>query len=308
MIEMKQLQYMVVCADLQSFSRAADALYTTQPNVSKIIKTLEEELGFELFVRQNRGIQLSSRGKKVYNYAYRVMENMQQLTEFAQMDRGEELLISCNPSSWMAAGFAEFYNLYKDQDICFHMITASTENIVKRCAEGQDDMGFIYLMESQLPSFQYKLERGHLSFHELKRTKAKIYFGPQNPLSEKSSVEEIPMESVRLVQCYEDEFTVGHNWDLFMHENGKKLNMKVSVITNSDYVMNELLENTDLGNISAAYLSHEEKELDHRGISLYGEEEPVIFGCIMRKDEEPGHWMKMYLAFIENRLKNMENR
>ena len=43
MIEIKQLQYLVVCADLQSFSRAADVLYTTQPNVSRVIRSLETE-------------------------------------------------------------------------------------------------------------------------------------------------------------------------------------------------------------------------------------------------------------------------
>ena len=44
MIETKQLQYLVVCADLKSFSRAAEVLYTTQPNVSKVIRSLEEEI------------------------------------------------------------------------------------------------------------------------------------------------------------------------------------------------------------------------------------------------------------------------
>ena len=78
--------------------------------------------------------------------------------------------------------------------------------------------------------------------------------------------------------------------------------MKVSVVTNSDYVMNELLRNTDLGNISGDYLSHEEKVLGHAGISLYGEEEPVIFGYIQRRDGKPGKWADRFLQFIRKRL------
>ena len=54
MLEVKELQYFVVCADLSSFSRAAEVLYTTQPNVSKVIRSLEEKLGFEVFERDNR--------------------------------------------------------------------------------------------------------------------------------------------------------------------------------------------------------------------------------------------------------------
>ena len=59
MLEVKELQYFVVCADLSSFSRAAEVLYTTQPNVSKVIRSLEEKLGFEVFERDNRGIKLT---------------------------------------------------------------------------------------------------------------------------------------------------------------------------------------------------------------------------------------------------------
>ena len=47
MLEVKELQYFVVCADLSSFSRAAEVLYTTQPNVSKVIRSLEEKLGLQ---------------------------------------------------------------------------------------------------------------------------------------------------------------------------------------------------------------------------------------------------------------------
>ena len=60
MLEVKELQYFVVCADLSSFSRAAEVLYTTQPNVSKVIRSLEEKLGFEVFERDNRGSRNAS--------------------------------------------------------------------------------------------------------------------------------------------------------------------------------------------------------------------------------------------------------
>ena len=51
MIETKQLEYFIKCVELGSFSRAAEVLHTTQPNVSKVIKTFELELNMDLFVR-----------------------------------------------------------------------------------------------------------------------------------------------------------------------------------------------------------------------------------------------------------------
>lgn len=193
MIETKQLQYLIVCADLQSFSKAAEVLYTTQPNVSKIIRSLEEELGFLLFDRQNRGIFLTKKGRKVYEYACKAVENINQLAAFAKMEEGEELLISFNPSSWMAACFTEFYQKYQKEAVSFSLISASTEEVLKRCGSGLDDMGFVHMMEPQMLPFQYKLEKNNLEFIELKRRKAMLYFGHQNPMGQKKLIEEVPI-------------------------------------------------------------------------------------------------------------------
>ena len=48
-MDLKQLQYFVVCAQTGSFSDAAKNLYSTQPSVSKVIKGLEDTLGMQLF-------------------------------------------------------------------------------------------------------------------------------------------------------------------------------------------------------------------------------------------------------------------
>ena len=50
-MDLKQLQYFVVCAQTGSFSDAAKNLYSTQPSVSKVIKGLEDTLGMQLFER-----------------------------------------------------------------------------------------------------------------------------------------------------------------------------------------------------------------------------------------------------------------
>ena len=58
-MDLKQLQYFVVCAQTGSFSDAAKNLYSTQPSVSKVIKGLEDTLGMQLFERLPRGIRLT---------------------------------------------------------------------------------------------------------------------------------------------------------------------------------------------------------------------------------------------------------
>ena len=80
-MELKQLQYFIVCAQELSFSGAAQKLFTTQPNVSKVIKALEEELGYQLFERHSKGISLTEEGKHMYEYALNIQENLQQIQQ-----------------------------------------------------------------------------------------------------------------------------------------------------------------------------------------------------------------------------------
>ena len=64
-MDLKQLQYFVVSVDSGSFKKTAELLYTSQPHVSKIIKSLETELQTELLVRKARGVEMTEAGRKV---------------------------------------------------------------------------------------------------------------------------------------------------------------------------------------------------------------------------------------------------
>ena len=46
-MELRQLEYFMITCEKGSFNQAAECLYTTQPNVSKVISSLEKELGRE---------------------------------------------------------------------------------------------------------------------------------------------------------------------------------------------------------------------------------------------------------------------
>ncbi len=62
--------YKVFCivAENESFSRAAEKLYISQPAITQTIKKLEEQLGGKLFYRNNNGVSLTEEGKHLYEY------------------------------------------------------------------------------------------------------------------------------------------------------------------------------------------------------------------------------------------------
>ena len=75
-MDIAALQAFVAIADSGSFSRAADALFLTQPAISKRIATLETELGIPLFDRIGRGVQLSPAGIALLDQARRILNEV----------------------------------------------------------------------------------------------------------------------------------------------------------------------------------------------------------------------------------------
>lgn len=51
-----------------SFTKAARALGSTQPNVTRAMNCLEQQLHNTLFIRTNRGIQLTPEGEQLYTH------------------------------------------------------------------------------------------------------------------------------------------------------------------------------------------------------------------------------------------------
>ena len=63
-------------AKYHSFTRAAKILINSQPNITRAMNNLEQELGCRLFLRSNRGITLTPEGEKLFAHVQIAMEQL----------------------------------------------------------------------------------------------------------------------------------------------------------------------------------------------------------------------------------------
>lgn len=79
-------------AKYKSFTRAAEVMYANQPNLTRAVKTLEKQLGCTLFERTNKGVQLTSDGKELYEHISIAFEHIEAgelaVSEKHSMQRG----------------------------------------------------------------------------------------------------------------------------------------------------------------------------------------------------------------------------
>ncbi len=299
-MDLKQLQYLVTCAQAGSFSDAAKILYSTQSSVSKVIKALEDNLGMQLFERLPRGIRLTVQGQKVYRYACRITNEVEVLENMSANGMTKWIRISMNPSSWFADQFVDFYNETYEKNYHFQLTTAGVRSVMERVRDYMDDIGFVYILSQQKENFLHELAKNKLQFVSLYETDVILYPGRQTELydSEKETVSFGELEGVRFIQNYQDEFfDIGSvNEEAFQWKD-----LDISVLTNSDYIMERMLKNSKVSNVSGSYLS-ENKAGTAPGIPLNMGDSKVIFGYILHRGEEMDESIQEFLEFLMSRL------
>lgn len=299
-MDLKQLQYFVVCAQTGSFSDAAKVLYSTQPSVSKVVKALENALGMQLFERLPRGIRLTVQGQKVYQYASRITNEISALENMASHGMTKWIRVSLNPSSWFANQFVDLYNETYEKNYHFQLTTAGVRSVMDRVRDYVDDIGFVYILSQQKENFLHEISRNKLQFVPMYETDVVFYPGRKTELydSGRSKVELQDLEGVRFIQNYQDEFfDIGS-----VHEDSFQWKaIDISVLTNSDYIMEKMLKNSRVSNVSGSYLS-ENKTGTTPGIPLDMGDSKVLFGYIVHKGEKIDESVQELIDFLVARL------
>lgn len=146
-MNLQQLRYLheIVRQGLK-ISDAADALYTSQPGVSKQIKLLEEELGIEIFVRNGKRIAaITEPGKVILEIATRILHeanNLKQVSEeFHAHDSGTLTIATTHTQARYALPpvVKQFIRRYPKVQLSLHQ--GSPSQIAQQVLSGDADIG-----------------------------------------------------------------------------------------------------------------------------------------------------------------------
>ena len=116
--------------------------------------------------------------------------------------------------------------------------------------------------------------------------------------SGKASANLEDLEGIRFIQNYQDEF---FDIGAVKEEAFQWKDIDISVLTNSDYIMEKMLKNSKVSNMSGSYLS-ENKTGTTPGIPLELGDNKVIFGYILHKGEKIDESIEEFLEFLKERL------
>ena len=143
-MELKHLQYFTEVVKHGSFSKAAEHLYISQPNISNVIKDLEEELDVKLLIRTTRKLELTDTGKLLFQYGQQVSQTLQQFYQELDDTKNSKkgyVKIGIFPmlgTEFFTKMISEFHKQYPEIRVRF--VEDGASNLKKALIQGELDL------------------------------------------------------------------------------------------------------------------------------------------------------------------------
>ena len=175
-MDIKNLTTFIYVAEMNSFTKASQALGYTQSTVSFQIKQLEAELNCQLFERINHSVSLTQRGKELLDYAHKVKKMTDELKEGINDSiepKGHITLATASSlcRSMLGENYADFYREHKG--ISLKVIEAGTTEMLRMVDHNEVDM--LLTLDSHIYNTDYIIAKEEkVGVHFVKAKKSTI--------------------------------------------------------------------------------------------------------------------------------------
>lgn len=108
-MNLQYLAYVVESYRCGSINKAAQNLCMSQPNLSTVIRNFESELGFQIFMRKNSGIEITPEGRMLLLSAELILSEVEKIKRIPNAFlENRNLSVSCTYSSALMQSFLDF--------------------------------------------------------------------------------------------------------------------------------------------------------------------------------------------------------
>ncbi len=160
-IDLELYKVFYVVAKNKHMTRASEELHISQPAISQSIKKLEDQLGGTLFLRSNKGMELTEEGKMFYEYVKGALELIgnaeNEFTSFKDLSKGE-IKVGCSTTLTKLILMDALENFHKDYpNININIVNGLTSNLINDLKLGKLD--FVIFNESNVKENNLYLEK-----------------------------------------------------------------------------------------------------------------------------------------------------
>ena len=184
------LKYAVEVAKAGSISKAAEALYMNQPNLSRAIKELETSLGITIFGRSAKGMYVTPEGEEFLEHAKKILQQIDEMEAFykAGVPAQQRFSLSAPRASYISEAFVQFSKgLTKERAEIYYKET-NAMRVVNNVLSGDFKLGILRYAACYDKYFKGMLEEKELAHELVTEFHYVLAMSREHPLAEKEEI------------------------------------------------------------------------------------------------------------------------
>ena len=158
---LQQLKYALTIARSGSINEAAKQLFISQPSLSETIRELESEVGFDIFLRSNRGIVITPEGEEFLSYAGQVTEQFGLLeSKYIDKKTREKFSVSTQHYTFAVKAFVETVKQFGMEQYEFAVHETTTASVIENVKKKHsNEPEFVQTVEEVFSSLEPVIEQ-----------------------------------------------------------------------------------------------------------------------------------------------------
>lgn len=232
--------------DFGSINKAAEHLFITQPALSRILKSLEEEMGKTLLIRQNHGVSPTREGKLLYTYAQTVLAELK-VIEHLKHKNAYEIFSELHVSIYSLFVCDRIFSQFVDQcqadnaSLCFEEVTI--EELLNNLYHEKSEIGIAAVHEVEFNAVQKMMSARRVHYELIGESPMYVHVGKNHPLYDQEKIELAQLFDTTYLHLPFDSYS---NLRLSMNIDGVTPNdFKKSLTVNNYHLLANILKEKD---------------------------------------------------------------
>lgn len=146
-MQLNQVEAFVNVVKYNSFSKAAQSMFLSQPTVSSYVKALEESLGVQLLRRTTKDLEMTEAGKAFYKRALQMLAvrdvSTEEAKKFGQAEPEELRIVVSSLSNWFHMPDVFIQAMRNQPLLRFELIRENSQGVINSILKEDGDMGLV---------------------------------------------------------------------------------------------------------------------------------------------------------------------
>ena len=184
------MRYAVEVARAGSLNKASQTLLVAQPNLSRLIKELEAELGITIFDRTAKGMTVTPEGQEFLGYARSIIRQIEQVENLYKNLSApkQRFSISVPRACYISDAFAQFSRSLGDQPAELLYKETNSQRTIRNLLEHDFRLGIIRYAQNYDQYFSALLEEKDLHSEMICEFTYQLIMSQEHPLAHKQEI------------------------------------------------------------------------------------------------------------------------